>query len=179
MKRIKAACITQTLCFSNHDGETTEYAKKAIVQEYEKYKEQLDKSDAKYKILSEKTNEDGSIAQKTEESIGSYVIHDFTLYYMMIYGFSPRKIYFLCLNAMLKDYKNLDKKEYESKKELFSKEIIDNMKIFYKRFFQQQFKRSCMPDGVKVGSISLSPRADWRMPSDANANLWLDEVNSL
>lgn len=53
------------------------------------------------------------------------------------------------------------------------------MKIFYKRFFQQQFKRSCMPDGVKVGSISLSPRADWRMPSDANANLWLDEVNSL
>lgn len=124
-------------------------------------------------------NEDGSIAQKTEESIGSYVIHDFTLYYMMRYGFSPRKIYFLCLNAMLKDYKNLDKKEYESKKELFSKEIIDNMKIFYKRFFQQQFKRSCMPDGVKVGSISLSPRADWRMPSDANANLWLDEVNSL
>ena len=123
-------------------------------------------------------NEDDSIAQKTEESIGSYVIHDFTLYYMMRYGFSPKKIYGLCLNAMLKDY-IYGTKEYDEKKEKFSKDISNNMKIFYKRFFQQQFKRSCMPDGVKVGSISLSPRADWRMPSDANARLWLDEVNSL
>ena len=71
MKRIKAACITQTLCFSNHDGETTEYAKKAIVQEYEKYKEQLEKSGAKYKILLEKTNEDGSIIIEVKKQYNS------------------------------------------------------------------------------------------------------------
>ena len=71
MKRIKAACITQTLCFSNHDGETTEYAKKAIVQEYEKYKEHLEKSGAKYRILSEKTNEDGSIIIEVKKQYNS------------------------------------------------------------------------------------------------------------
>ena len=71
MKRIKAACITQTLCFSNHDGETTEYAKKAIVQEYEKYKEQLEKSGVKYRILSEKTNEDGSIIIEVKKQYNS------------------------------------------------------------------------------------------------------------
>lgn len=78
MKRIKAACITQTLCFSNHDGETTEYAKKAIVQEYEKYKEQLEKSGTKYRILSEKKNEDGSIIieikkQHNGSPVGNYL----------------------------------------------------------------------------------------------------------
>ena len=71
MREIKTACITQTLCFSNHDGETTEYAKKAIVQEYERYKEQLDKSGAKYKILSEKTNEDGSIVIEIKKQYNS------------------------------------------------------------------------------------------------------------
>lgn len=78
MKRIKAACITQTLCFSNHDGETTEYAKRGIVQEYEKYKAQMEKSGAKYKILSEKTNEDGSIVieikkQYNTSPVGNYL----------------------------------------------------------------------------------------------------------
>lgn len=125
-------------------------------------------------------NEDGTISQKTEESIGSYVIHDFTLYYMMRFGFSPKKIYKLCLNAMLKDYDNR-KVTYDIQtvtKEL-SESIKNNMKIFYKRFFQQQFKRSCMPDGIKVGSISLSPRADWRMPSDADFNIWLKELDEI
>jgi NAD+ synthase (glutamine-hydrolysing) len=64
-------------------------------------------------------------------------------------------------------------------KESLAKDIVNNMKIFYKRFFQQQFKRSCMPDGVKVGSISLSPRADWRMPSDADVTLWMKELDDL
>ena len=77
MKRIKAACITQTLCFSSRDGETTEYAKKAIVQEYEKYKEQLDKSDAKYKILSEKTNEDGSIVIEIKKQYNSSPVGEY------------------------------------------------------------------------------------------------------
>ena len=117
-------------------------------------------------------NADGTIAQKTEESIGSYVIHDFTLYYMMRFGFSPKKIYHLCLNAMAKEYNTTNK-------EIYKEEILKNMKIFYNRFFKQQFKRSCMPDGVKVGSISLSPRADWRMPSDAVANLWLKELDEI
>lgn len=125
-------------------------------------------------------NEDGTIAQKTEESIGSYIIHDFTLYYMMRFGFSPKKIYQLCLNAMMKDYSDKHQNYNELKlRDEFKKSIKHNMKIFYERFFKQQFKRSCMPDGVKVGSISLSPRADWRMPSDANVNLWLEEVNNL
>jgi NH3-dependent NAD+ synthetase len=117
-------------------------------------------------------NPDGTIAQKTEESIGSYIIHDFTLYYMMRFGFSPKKIYKLCLNAMMNEYG-------ADNKEVYKEEILKNMKIFYNRFFKQQFKRSCSPDGVKVGSISLSPRSDWRMPSDAVANLWLKELNEI
>jgi len=115
-------------------------------------------------------NEDGTIAQKTEDSIGNYNIHDFTLYYMLRFGFSPKKIFNLFWNSAADktDWKNTTKMD-----------VIKNMKIFYKRFFSQQFKRNCVPDGIKVGSISLSPRADLRMPSDATGILWMKELEEL
>lgn len=101
-------------------------------------------------------NEDGTIAQKTEETVGSYILHDFFLYYTLRYGMSPAEIYALCREAVRqsRDYK-------------FSDEEIEKwLKVFYTRFFQQQFKRNCMPDGVKVGSVSVSPRGDLRLPSE-------------
>ncbi|HBI74122.1 MAG TPA: NAD(+) synthase, partial [Lachnospiraceae bacterium] len=117
-------------------------------------------------------NPDGTIAQKTEEVIGSYAVHDFVLYYMLRYGFGPKKIFELYVNSL----------ELQTVREGGNPEKIDkqrigkDMKTFYKRFFTQQFKRSCMPDGIKVGSVSLSPRGDWRMPSDASAEIWLKEL---
>ena len=112
---------------------------------------------------------DGKIAQKTENTVGSYILHDFFLYNCVRNGFSPEKIYFLAKIAVKQ--KNL---------EPFSDETIKNtLRIFYKRFFGQQFKRSCMPDGVKVGTVSLSPRGDWRMPSDSSVALWLKQVENL
>lgn len=108
---------------------------------------------------------EGTIRQKTEEIVGNYDLHDFFLYYMIKTGFSPAKIAYLAEHAFAGKYKR--------------KAIIEQMREFYRRFFSQQFKRSCLPDGVKVGSISLSPRGDWRMPSDASARLWLDEVERL
>lgn len=114
-------------------------------------------------------DKDGKIAQKTENTVGSYILHDFFLYNCVRNGFSPEKIYFLAKIAVKQ--KNL---------EPFSDETIKNtLKIFYKRFFGQQFKRSCMPDGVKVGTVSLSPRGDWRMPSDSSVALWLEQVENL
>lgn len=110
-------------------------------------------------------DKDGNIAQKTEEKVGPYELHDFFLYYMIRFGFSPSKIYFMAKKAFEDTYT--------------SDEILKWMQVFYKRFFTQQFKRSCMPDGVKVGSVALSPRGDWRMPSDASYNLWLKELNDL
>ena len=107
---------------------------------------------------------DGKIAQKTEESIGSYDLHDFFLYHMLRNHFSPSKIFVLAQHA----FKDTDPAI-----------ILKTMKTFYRRFFTQQFKRNCMPDGVKVGSVCLSPRGDWRMPSDASMNLWMNEVNHL
>ena len=107
----------------------------------------------------------GKIAQYTEDLVGPYALHDFFLYYMMRYDFSPTKIYQLACRAFRDD---------------FAPEIIKKwLQIFFRRFFTQQFKRSCMPDGVKVGSISLSPRGDWRMPSDASARIWLEEIDQL
>lgn len=118
-------------------------------------------------------NPDGTIAQKTEEAIGSYAVHDFILYYMLRYGFGPKKIYDLYVNSLelqaVRKGENIDKIDKQS--------IFKDMRTFYKRFFTQQFKRSCMPDGIKVGSVSLSPRGDWRMPSDASANIWLKELD--
>ncbi|MGN0818121.1 MAG: NAD(+) synthase, partial [Candidatus Coproplasma sp.] len=104
----------------------------------------------------------GNIAQKTEDLVGPYILHDFFLYYAVRWGFTPKKVRFLALKTFKED---------------FSEETIDKwLKNFYRRFFAQQFKRSCIPDGVKVGSVSLSPRGDWRMPSDAQASLWLNDL---
>ncbi len=110
-------------------------------------------------------DKDGNISQYTEKSVGSYDLNDFFLYNVVRNGFEPAKIYFLARKAF---------------KEEFTDEIIlETLKKFYKRFFTQQFKRSCMPDGVKVGSVSLSPRGDWRMPSDASYELWLEQLNNM
>ncbi|MDR0611850.1 MAG: NAD(+) synthase [Planctomycetaceae bacterium] len=108
---------------------------------------------------------EGAMTQFTEDLIGPYELHDFFLFYMLRYGFSPEKIYFLARHA----FKNI----YEESV------LLRWMEVFYRRFFSQQFKRSCMPDGTKVGSVNLSPRGDWRMPSDANARLWLHEIERL
>lgn len=108
-------------------------------------------------------DEAGNILQKTESSIGPYVLHDFFLYHFLRYGATPRKIYTLA--------------KYTFKNSFSEEEIKKWLKVFIKRFFTQQFKRNCIPDGVKVGSISLSPRGDLRMPSDANMEAWLKELD--
>lgn len=104
----------------------------------------------------------GKIKQKTEKSIGPYVLHDFYLYHFLRYGASPKKIYYIACRTFEKDFT----------KEEIKKWLI----VFINRFFSQQFKRSCMPDGIKVGSISLSPRGDHRMPSDADKEIWINEL---
>ena len=108
---------------------------------------------------------EGRIAQHTEDLVGPYALHDFYLYYTLRFGCTPRKVYALACRAFEGDFDGETIKKW--------------LKTFYRRFFTQQFKRSCLPDGVKVGSVSLSPRGDWRMPSDASARLWLEEVDSL
>lgn len=108
--------------------------------------------------------ENGDIAQKTEEIVGPYELHDFFLYYFVRFGFKPSKI--------LRIAKIAFKGQYDDKT------IISWLKVFIRRFFAQQFKRSCLPDGPKVGSVTLSPRGDFRMPSDAAVRLWLDELES-
>ena len=110
-------------------------------------------------------DKDGNIAQETESFVGPYELHDFFIYRMIRFGDEPRKIFFLAQLAFEEMYAH--------------DEILKWLKIFYKRFFSQQFKRSCMPDSPKVGSINLSPRGDWRMPSDAMASVWLNELNDL
>ena len=106
----------------------------------------------------------GNIAQKTEDLVGPYILHDFFLYYAVRWGFAPDKVRYIANKAF---------------KGVFTEEVILKwLKNFYRRFFAQQFKRSCIPDGVKVGSVSLSPRGDWRMPSDASAELWLNVLES-
>ena len=110
-------------------------------------------------------DEAGNILQKTESSIGPYVLHDFFLYHFLRYGATPKKIYMLAKHTF---------------KNSFSKEEIKKwLKVFIRRFFTQQFKRNCIPDGVKVGSISLSPRGDLRMPSDASYEAWLKELEEI
>lgn len=101
-------------------------------------------------------NADGTIAQKTEETVGSYILHDFFLYYTLRYGMSPDEIFNLCQEAVRRS------SEYKFSDE----EILKWQKVFYNRFFRQQFKRNCMPDGVKVGSVSVSPRGDLRLPAE-------------
>ncbi|HCT63798.1 MAG TPA: NAD(+) synthase [Lachnospiraceae bacterium] len=110
-------------------------------------------------------DKNGEINQKTEDIVGPYELHDFFLYYIVRFGFSPGKIMYFAENAFA---------------DVYSKEIILKwLKNFYRRFFNQQFKRSCLPDGPKVGTINLSPRGDWRMPSDAIGKIWIDEVEKL
>jgi len=107
----------------------------------------------------------GKISQRTEDLVGPYELHDFFLYYVLRWGFSPSKVYRLAQYALGKQYS--------------SAVILKWLKTFYRRFFTQQFKRNCLPDGPKVGTVALSPRGDWRMPSDAQASLWLAEAETL
>ena len=111
------------------------------------------------------TAADGTIAQQTEKLVGPYELHDFYLYYVLRFGFSPTKIYHLARTAFDGRYE--------------PEVLLAWLKNFYRRFFAQQFKRSCLPDGPKVGSVTLSPRGDWRMPSDACNTLWMAELEKL
>ena len=108
---------------------------------------------------------EGEIAQRTEDLVGPYELHDFFLYYALRWGFPPRKVYRLALYALEGDYDR--------------ETVLKWLKNFYRRFFAQQFKRSCLPDGPKVGSLSLSPRGDWRMPSDAVNKLWMRDLENV
>ncbi len=107
----------------------------------------------------------GALEQKTEETIGPYALHDFFLYYTVRFQFAPHKVFVLARQAFAGDYPDAV--------------ILRWLEVFYRRFFSQQFKRSAMPDGPKVGSVALSPRGDWRMPSDASSALWLADVKAL
>ena len=109
--------------------------------------------------------EDGKISQKTEDLVGPYELHDFFLYNMLRQGYAPEKVYRLAKIAFVDTYDN--------------ETILKWLKTFYRRFFNQQFKRSCLPDGPKVGSVAVSPRGDLRMPSDASAAIWLTEIDQL
>ena len=107
----------------------------------------------------------GEIAQKTEDLVGPYELHDFFIYYALRFGYAPSKIFFLATQAF---------------KEKYSEDtILKWLKTFYKRFFQNQFKRSCLPDGPKIGSVCLSPRGDLRMPSDAYYAIWLKDLETI
>ncbi len=109
--------------------------------------------------------ENGEIAQKTEDLVGPYELHDFFMYYVLRLGYEPEKIYFLARKAFHEMYE--------------APVILKWLKTFYRRFFSQQFKRSCLPDGPKVGTVAVSPRGDLRMPSDACASLWLRRLEEL
>lgn len=107
-------------------------------------------------------DKEGKIAQKTEDTVGPYILHDFFMFYTIRYGMTPKKLLYIARQVF---------------KEEYTEEFISKwLNVFYRRFFSQQFKRSCAPDGPKVGSVSLSPRGDWRMPSDADSALWLEEL---
>ena len=110
-------------------------------------------------------DEAGNISQQTEDLVGPYILHDFFLYHVMRFDCPPRKVYTLACRAFQDEFDSDTVKKW--------------LKVFYRRFFTQQFKRSCMPDGIKVGNISVSPRGDWRMPSDASGRIWLEEIENL
>ena len=110
-------------------------------------------------------DQQGAIAQQTEDIVGPYALHDFYLYYILRYSFSPKKIYTLACKAFQGVYDG--------------KTILKWLRVCYRRFFTQQFKRNCMPDGVRVGDVSLSPRGDWQMPSDASGKIWLEELDAI
>ena len=124
-------------------------------------------------------DENGNIKQKTEDLVGPYELHDFFLYYFLRFGFRPAKIYLLAKKAFL-ETEGERVKISDNDPDAYDEETIKKwLKTFVRRFFNQQFKRSCLPDGPKVGSVSLSPRGDWRMPSDATSALWLQEAENL
>jgi NAD+ synthase (glutamine-hydrolysing) len=108
---------------------------------------------------------EGKISQQTEDLVGPYALHDFYLYHMLRWGFAPAKIYALACRAFREDLDAATVKKW--------------LVTFYRRFFTQQFKRNCMPDGVKIGSVGLSPRGDLKMPSDACGKLWIEEAEKL
>ncbi len=108
---------------------------------------------------------EGKISQQTEDLVGPYALHDFFIYHILRYGFAPAKVYTMACRAFAQDFDAQTVKKW--------------LRSFYRRFFTQQFKRNCMPDGVKVGPVGLGPRGDWTMPSDATARIWLDEVDAL
>lgn len=110
-------------------------------------------------------DEKGNILQQTEDVVGPYALHDFFLYYAIRFGYPPKKVFDLCCIAFQDDFS--------------CETILKWLKNFYRRFWTQQFKRNCMPDGVKIGSIALSPRGDWRMPSDAQYKVWMDECDCI
>ncbi len=148
---------------------------KTLVRHMVKYEADIAKSELLQKVLLDILDtpvspellpaKNGEISQQTEELVGPYELHDFYLYYVLRCGFGPGKIYHLAQAAFAGKYENAV--------------LLHWLKNFYRRFFMQQFKRSCLPDGPKVGSVTLSPRGDWRMPSDACAALWLDELETL
>lgn len=124
---------------------------------------------------------DGEIAQRTEDLVGPYELHDFFLFQTLRYGFPPERVYFMACRAFIHQHHG---KTYQGRGGMEvgkyqPEEILHWMKVFYRRFFSQQFKRSCMPDGPKVGSVCLSPRGDWRMPSDASAAAWLAAIDKI
>lgn len=116
-------------------------------------------------------DEKGEIKQKTEDLVGPYELHDFFLYHYLRFGFRPVKLYFLAQTAFGGNHPEVAKYDNAT--------IKHWLKVFFTRFFSQQFKRSCLPDGPKVGSVSLSPRGDWRMPSDASCDIWIEEIDAL
>lgn len=142
-----------------------------IIKFFADTSEQIELKNALYDILDTPVSpellppKDGEISQVTEDIVGPYELHDFFLYYVVRFGFTPQKIYRLAVYAF---YGKYDKET-----------ILKWLKVFYKRFFSQQFKRSCLPDAPKVGTVTLSPRGDWRMPSDACVKIWLDELESI
>ena len=120
------------------------------------------------------TDKEGNICQKTEDLVGPYELHDFFLYHFLRHGFSPKKIFILAQKAF-----QGNNEFYAETRQYDDKTILHWLYIFYRRFFIQQFKRSCLPDGPKVGSVSLSPRGDWRMPTDALVSGWLRQIEQI
>ncbi|MDD4115132.1 MAG: NAD(+) synthase, partial [Massilibacteroides sp.] len=110
-------------------------------------------------------DDNGDIKQKTEDLVGPYELHDFFIYHTLRFGATPTRIYFLARHAFKDKYDDDTLKKW--------------LRVFYQRFFAQQFKRNCLPDGPKVGSVSFSPRGDWRMSSDTSAAIWLQEIEKL
>ena len=124
-------------------------------------------------------DENGNIKQKTEDLVGPYELHDFFLYYFLRFGFRPSKIYMLAKKAFI-DSELERVKISDNDPDSYDEETIKKwLKTFVRRFFNQQFKRSCLPDGPKVGSVALSPRGDLRMPSDASAAVWMEALENI